>query len=79
MLEEKQLLNNAELDGVIGGSCNNCNGALYVRITKCIGCGACVELCPFEAVTLNEVAEIDPTICNGCEACKSSCPVGAIE
>jgi heterodisulfide reductase subunit A len=50
----------------------------------CIGCGRCVEVCPFEAIALveNEKREykssINDAICKGCGTCASVCPNLAI-
>ena len=46
----------------------------------CIGCGACVSVCPFDAICINDngVAEVDETKCQGCGACASECPQGII-
>lgn len=46
----------------------------------CIGCGACVDICPVKAVTLDdyEVAQVDPDWCIGCGVCAGLCPVEAI-
>jgi MinD superfamily P-loop ATPase len=54
---------------------------------RCIGCGRCVEVCNFSAVTFsgpaNEVLEktyvIDPVSCEGCGVCFHFCPANAIE
>jgi heterodisulfide reductase subunit A len=59
--------------------------------TKCKGCGACVEVCPFEAIELrseetliekvpfiSRKAHINPIICKGCGSCAVACPLGAI-
>ena len=46
---------------------------------ECIGCGACEEICPVDAVRLvDEKAEVDPDWCIGCGVCAVSCPTGAI-
>ncbi|MDK2820930.1 MAG: hypothetical protein PWP31_895 [Clostridia bacterium] len=45
---------------------------------KCVGCGACSEICPMEAITVDEVATIDNEKCMGCGACVSECPNEAI-
>jgi len=46
----------------------------------CTGCGVCVEVCPYEARTLNEktkVAEVNEALCAGCGACIAACPSNA--
>ena len=45
---------------------------------KCDGCGACVEICPNEAITLNEIAHVDEEECVECESCIDECPNEAI-
>lgn len=45
---------------------------------KCNQCGACVEICPVNAIQLNPVATIDSTRCTGCRMCLISCPQKAI-
>jgi ferredoxin len=49
-------------------------------IDRCIGCGACVTRCPFEAWSPREDAKprLDPGICFGCGLCVSTCPTDAI-
>ncbi|HIC92077.1 MAG TPA: CoB--CoM heterodisulfide reductase iron-sulfur subunit A family protein [Syntrophaceae bacterium] len=62
-----------------------------VNPEKCIGCGTCVEVCPFQSIILNEEevkteevayitkkASINPAMCKGCGSCAAACPVGAI-
>lgn len=46
----------------------------------CIGCGTCTEVCPVEAIALQEdgKAECDGAVCIGCGACAAACPVSAI-
>ena len=40
----------------------------------CIACGDCVELCPFEALTLGEYAAVvDEDLCMGCGVCATHC------
>ena len=52
---------------------------------KCIGCGLCVEVCSFAAITLEEIegkgyrAKNIPASCKGCGLCASSCPQHAID
>lgn len=54
---------------------------------KCIGCGACLAHCRFEAVrqtailtsTGQKIPAIDPFACEGCSVCVHFCPVQAID
>ena len=45
---------------------------------KCTACGACVEVCPVDAISLNDKAEVDEDTCIECGACVDECPVEAI-
>ncbi len=49
-----------------------------VNKDECVGCGACVEVCPQEAITMDDVAIIDVNECIDCGACVDECPNGAI-
>ncbi|MGD8369256.1 MAG: FAD-dependent oxidoreductase, partial [Desulfobacterales bacterium] len=43
----------------------------------CTGCGACLAVCPYGAITLHDerrTAEINPALCKGCGACAAACP-----
>lgn len=54
--------------------------AVWFDVTRCTGCGACVEVCPTGALTLVEGrAYLDDALCRGCEACLRACPVGALQ
>lgn len=44
----------------------------------CIGCGACVDVCPVDAISMNDKAKIDADTCTECGACVDECPVEAI-
>jgi ferredoxin len=44
----------------------------------CTACGACAEVCPVEAITVEAVAKVDPELCNECGACVEECPLDAI-
>lgn len=53
--------------------------AYVVNKGTCIGCEACVGVCPVNAIKMNEgKAEIDPDVCIDCGACEGTCPVSAI-
>jgi len=46
---------------------------------ECIACGACVDVCPVEAITEGDPYYIiDPELCTDCGACVDECPVEAI-
>lgn len=60
---------NEEKGGIARKSCK----------VACIGCGKCVKVCPFEAITLdNNLAYIDPFKCKLCRKCAPECPTNAI-
>jgi ferredoxin len=56
---------------------------IEVDAEKCISCGACVTLCPVEAITIDEDASVvfDKEKCIGsvCSACVDACPSRAIK
>lgn len=63
-----------------GTNKNTINSSFPIVNTEtCIGCGACVDICPSEAIHLeNNKAKITTTNCKNCKACVNACPVGAI-
>lgn len=66
-----------------------CGHEAIIRQKDCIGCGACLARCRFDAIrcvtkeTCDPQREhafvIDPTACEGCGVCVWSCPVKAID
>ena len=47
---------------------------------KCVGCGLCIEACPFAALALEgDLARVDLAKCNLCGACVDTCEYDAIE
>jgi ferredoxin len=48
---------------------------------RCVNCGACVGICPSEALFLERpsmVVGFDPERCTACEACVMACPTRAM-
>ena len=45
----------------------------------CVSCGACQDVCPENAISMNEVAVIDQSKCVDCGACIEECPNNAIK
>ena len=51
----------------------------YVDPVECVGCEACVSVCPAGAIAMeDEVAVIEAEKCNNFEVCINECPVEAI-
>ncbi|HCO12133.1 MAG TPA: disulfide reductase, partial [Desulfonauticus sp.] len=54
-----------------------------VNPEKCSGCGVCIPLCPYNAISMKTWgdtlrAEINYSLCKGCGVCTSACPSQAI-
>ena len=62
-----------------------------VNENKCIGCGRCTEICPYNAIELiettkqmglytsnNKKAHVIKAVCKGCGTCMAECPASAI-
>ncbi|MFQ6014553.1 MAG: FAD-dependent oxidoreductase [Anaerolineae bacterium] len=55
-----------------------------IDVSRCRGCGDCVQPCKFDAITLLEgsdgllTAQVNSSSCCGCGACLAHCPTGAI-
>ena len=49
--------------------------------SKCAGCGACINICPNQAITIGEdgKASIDKEKCRQCGKCIEICPFNAIK
>jgi ferredoxin len=49
------------------------------ELDECIGCGACADICPVDAVEMaDERPVVDPNWCIGCGVCAVSCPADVI-
>jgi heterodisulfide reductase subunit A len=51
---------------------------------KCTGCGLCVKICPYSAITLEKIegkiiAKGIKGVCKGCGTCVAQCPLNAID
>lgn len=52
-------------------------GTAMIRQDDCSGCGRCIELCQFDAIS--ETYQVDPVSCEGCGVCYTLCPEQAID
>ena len=50
-----------------------------VKKEKCVACGACVDICPVNAIEMKDIAVVDDGICIDCGTCVDECPSKAIE
>ncbi len=53
-----------------------------ISLDKCVGCGLCARVCPYNAIIVNKEqkkAEVIEAACAGCGTCGAECPFGAIE
>ena len=51
---------------------------------KCMGCGACAEICTYGALEVRETKQgrkvfVNPVLCKGDGLCNTKCPTGAIQ
>lgn len=52
--------------------------------TRCVGCGKCINVCPFKAIREIDFrgqpkAEVIEAVCQGCGLCNATCPQGAVQ
>jgi len=60
-------------------ACGPCSSLVAtVDAARCTGCGACVAVCPMEAIAVDVVASIETSNCAGCGVCVDACPQEAI-
>ncbi len=55
-----------------------------VDARRCVGCGKCINVCPYQAIKESQVrgetkAEVVEAVCQGCGLCTATCPQGAIQ
>ena len=48
--------------------------AAVVDKEECVNCGICADVCPEEAIVVDEIAVFDPRKCTGCGLCVEECP-----
>jgi NAD-dependent dihydropyrimidine dehydrogenase PreA subunit len=53
--------------------------AVTIDKEQCTACGACAEVCPVDAITVEDTATVDADTCIDCGTCVDECPVDAIE
>jgi heterodisulfide reductase subunit A len=50
-----------------------------VSLNLCTGCGMCVEVCPYDALSLKDgKVEVNEVLCEGCGTCQATCLRAAI-
>jgi heterodisulfide reductase subunit A len=55
--------------------------AALIQKDQCIGCRACLECCPFGAISYLEQeakCEVNQALCKGCGTCAATCPSEAV-
>lgn len=51
-----------------------------VNLNLCTGCGMCVDVCPYEALSLKDgKVEVNEVLCEGCGTCSATCLRAAIQ
>ena len=51
---------------------------LILDRNKCVGCGKCVKVCPYEAIDMEDKLAVINDKCTICAICIDSCPFEAI-
>jgi ferredoxin len=57
------------------------NSSFFARVDGdlCTACGACMDRCHMEAISVDDVAMVNLDRCIGCGACAVVCPTGAVK
>jgi len=62
-----------------GKLAQHCDVSPFIYEDRCKACGACVKICPVNAIRIeNKRARIDKSKCIGCANCIAVCPAGAM-
>ena len=51
-----------------------------ISASFCTGCKTCIKVCPYSAITFDElrrIAVVNEALCHGCGVCAAACPSGA--
>lgn len=59
-------------------SARESDGVRVIDQEKCVGCGACVQACPFHMPTIDPETK-KSTKCVSCGYCAANCPCGALK
>lgn len=54
----------------------------FIDAETCCGCKTCISMCPYSAITRDEVraiAVVNEALCKGCGTCVAACPSGAAQ
>jgi pyruvate formate lyase activating enzyme len=51
---------------------------IALRASRCVDCGACVPVCPMNAIDMAMVGRIDRRRCDACGQCAAVCPSSAL-
>lgn len=57
------------------------NSSFFARVDadECTGCELCMESCPMNAISLDDVAHVNLDRCIGCGVCAYNCPMEAVK
>src|SRR5208283_2139184 len=51
---------------------------IIVKEDKCVGCGQCIDSCPYTAIEMKNEKAVINDYCQFCRTCLGACPEGAI-
>jgi heterodisulfide reductase subunit A2 len=52
----------------------------YIDEAHCAGCKICIDMCPYKAISFDDVkkvSRVNEALCKGCGTCVAACPSGA--